>query len=240
VGSFTYIIRIKFTSSRLVTASSSGDSSPALTMSSLHRLITLWTLQKSKSESKLLYDWRFTASQFILVSSPLRLTVRDLFFFNRALVVIVLMYHPLWRKDGFASSSNVGIAHIACYRKFFLLHYTQVNTGFTEQIMSMLRILCYNGSLVTWTVVSLTTAKSKPLIFHRVLWTLAPVVLLIIFRHGPSRKHRSFLYSSRFHGSIPYYFAKALFNNNCIYLLIKSLLLSSGCYFVVCFVVVTQ
>jgi hypothetical protein len=31
--------------------------------------------------------------------------------------------------------------------------------------MPMLRILCYNGSLVIWTVVSLTTAKFKPLIF---------------------------------------------------------------------------
>jgi hypothetical protein len=30
--------------------------------------------------------------------------------------------------------------------------------------MSILRILCYNGSLVTWTAVSLTTAKFKPLI----------------------------------------------------------------------------
>jgi hypothetical protein len=27
-----------------------------------------------KSESKLLYDWRFTASQFVLAPSPLRIT----------------------------------------------------------------------------------------------------------------------------------------------------------------------
>jgi hypothetical protein len=32
------------------------------------------------SESKLLYDWRFIANQFILASSPLRPTIRDLFF----------------------------------------------------------------------------------------------------------------------------------------------------------------
>jgi hypothetical protein len=31
--------------------------------------------------------------------------------------------------------------------------------------MPILRILCYNGSLVTWTVVSMTTAKFKPLIY---------------------------------------------------------------------------
>jgi hypothetical protein len=29
--------------------------------------------------SKLLYDWRFTANQFVLASSPLRLTTRDVF-----------------------------------------------------------------------------------------------------------------------------------------------------------------
>jgi hypothetical protein len=39
-----------------------------------------------------------------------------------------------------------------------------VSRGFTEQIMLVLRILCYNGSLVTWTVVRLTIAKFKSLI----------------------------------------------------------------------------
>jgi hypothetical protein len=43
-----------------------------------------------------------------------------------------------------------------------------VSAGFTEQIMLLLPILCYNGSLVTWTVVSLTNAKFKPL--HLVLY----------------------------------------------------------------------
>jgi hypothetical protein len=46
-----------------------------------------------ESESELLYDWRFTANQFILASSPLRLTTT--FFFNGTLAVIILMYHPL-------------------------------------------------------------------------------------------------------------------------------------------------
>jgi hypothetical protein len=32
--------------------------------------------------SKLLYDWRFTASQFVLASSPFRLKTRDLFLFQ--------------------------------------------------------------------------------------------------------------------------------------------------------------
>jgi hypothetical protein len=37
--------------------------------------------KKSKSKSNLLYDWRFTANQFVLASSPLRPTTR-FFFFN--------------------------------------------------------------------------------------------------------------------------------------------------------------
>jgi hypothetical protein len=40
-----------------------------------------------------------------------------------------------------------------------------VNTGFAKQIMAVLRILLYNGSLVTWTVVSSTTANFSTLIF---------------------------------------------------------------------------
>jgi hypothetical protein len=47
---------------------------------------------------------------------------------------------------------------------FSTLHKSSVSTGFTEQIMPILRILCSNGSLVTRTVIGLTTAKFKPLI----------------------------------------------------------------------------
>jgi hypothetical protein len=44
-------------------------------------------------------------------------------------------------------------------------HKSSVSTGFIQQSMPSLRILCYNGSLVTWTVVSLASAKFKLLIF---------------------------------------------------------------------------
>jgi hypothetical protein len=43
----------------------------------------------SKSKSKLLYDWRFTANQFVLASNPLRPTTR--LFFSWTPAVIVLM-----------------------------------------------------------------------------------------------------------------------------------------------------
>jgi hypothetical protein len=36
-------------------------------------------IQMSESESELLYDWRFTANQFVLTPSPLRLTARIVF-----------------------------------------------------------------------------------------------------------------------------------------------------------------
>jgi hypothetical protein len=49
-----------------------------------------WSKSKSKSKSKSLYDWRFTANQFVLAPSPLRFMMR-FFFFNSTLAVIVLM-----------------------------------------------------------------------------------------------------------------------------------------------------
>jgi hypothetical protein len=36
----------------------------------------------SQSESKLLYDWRFTANQFVLAPSPLRITTSDFFYWS--------------------------------------------------------------------------------------------------------------------------------------------------------------
>jgi hypothetical protein len=42
--------------------------------------IRLTPFSKSKSKSKLIYDWRFTANQFVLASIPLRLTTREYFF----------------------------------------------------------------------------------------------------------------------------------------------------------------
>jgi hypothetical protein len=44
---------------------------------------------------------------------------------------------------------------------------------------------CYNGSLLTWTVVCLTAAKFKPLIFP-IIDLLCP---FITHWHGPRRKH---------------------------------------------------
>jgi hypothetical protein len=50
----------------------------------------------SESGSELLYDWRFTANQFILVANPLRLTTSSFIC-----QLNTCCYNPLWREDGF-------------------------------------------------------------------------------------------------------------------------------------------
>jgi hypothetical protein len=64
------------------------------------------------------------------------------------------------------------IAHVTENSSFCTTHKSYVSTGFTEQIMPILHMLCYNGSLVFVTVVTLTTAKFKPLIFSLSDFTL--------------------------------------------------------------------
>jgi hypothetical protein len=65
-----------FTSSSLITASNNGSSGlkSSLNGGSLPTQLT------SESESELLYDWRFTANQFVLIPSPLRLTTSNFIF----------------------------------------------------------------------------------------------------------------------------------------------------------------
>jgi hypothetical protein len=68
----------------------------------------------------------------------------------------------------------------------FALHTKSwVSTGFAKQIMPSLRILRYNGSLITWMVVSLSTAKFKPLIFSvygfALFCTAVMCVLMILY-----------------------------------------------------------
>jgi hypothetical protein len=67
-----------FTSRSLATTTNSEDSST----SHAQVLSSQSPIQNSlNSKSELLYNWRFTANQIILESGPLRLTIRDFFFF---------------------------------------------------------------------------------------------------------------------------------------------------------------
>jgi hypothetical protein len=60
-------------------------------------------------------------------------------------------------------------------------HKSSVSIGFRGQIMLILRILCYNGSLVAWTVVSFTIAKFKPLILYMPGFTMFYTANMFIF-----------------------------------------------------------
>jgi hypothetical protein len=64
-------------------------------------------------------------------------------------------------------SLSIHTAHRARYWKFLFhkIYKSFISPVFARQIMPVLFILCYNGSLVTWTVVSLTASKCKPLTF---------------------------------------------------------------------------
>jgi hypothetical protein len=48
---------------------------------------------------------------------------------------------------------------------FYNIYKSSVSPGSSKQIIPILFTLCYNGSLVNWTVVILTAAKFKPFIF---------------------------------------------------------------------------
>jgi hypothetical protein len=68
-----------FTSRSLATASHSGDSSRAQFLSS-QPLVKNSTDSTESQESESLHDWRFTANQFVLATSPLRLTISNFIF----------------------------------------------------------------------------------------------------------------------------------------------------------------
>jgi hypothetical protein len=74
---------------------------------------------------------------------------------------------------GWVCLSWIGFAFVKCtFRTYSMLlkilpcalYTSPVSPGFAKQIIPILLTLCYNGSLVTWKVASLTTAKFKPLI----------------------------------------------------------------------------
>jgi hypothetical protein len=75
------------------------------------------------------------------------------------------------------------------YVYIYTIYKSSVSTGFAKQIMSILRILCFNGSLVIWTVVSLTAAKFKHIFC---LASLCPPLPRYVFTEpSPSNGHFS-------------------------------------------------
>jgi hypothetical protein len=142
---------------------------------------------KTESESVLLYDWQFTANQFGLGPSSLRLMTTFFFFLqlNPQTIGWVCLLH---------------ITRIASYWIFFLLKYIQVicqfrlnKAGHAFLISRMLR-----RQFSRCNVVSLTTAKLSPLTLsvwlrlvlccehdrsHDFIWHLVVASLLLIYNH---------------------------------------------------------
>jgi hypothetical protein len=128
-------------------------------------------LSFQKSKSKLLYDWQVTANQFVLAPSSLRLTTRYFFQLNPCGFIPYVTSSLACR---WVCLLWIGFAFVKrTYRIYSILlkvlpcalYTSPLSSGFGMQNVYILRTLCYNGSLVTWTVVSLTTVKFKPLIF---------------------------------------------------------------------------
>jgi hypothetical protein len=65
------------------------------------------------TESESLYDWLFTASQFVLAPTLLRLATRDFVFCKWTLAIKVLI-HPLWRENRLRVC-QVYVLHIHMY-----------------------------------------------------------------------------------------------------------------------------
>jgi hypothetical protein len=63
-------------------------------------LPTHWTPLRMTSESELLYDWRFTANQSVLATSPLRLTTSNFIFQLNTCGYSLYVTSSLWREDG--------------------------------------------------------------------------------------------------------------------------------------------
>jgi hypothetical protein len=140
---------------------------------------------------ELLYDWQFTANQFILVPSALRIMIKDLF----------LHLNPCGHSPYVTSSLTRGWVHLFKYRlclyQVYVSHISHViensplctiymfyvSPGFAKHIMFILLILYYNDSLVTSMVIRLTAAKFMTLIFsvwfHLVL--CCNIFILMIF-----------------------------------------------------------
>jgi hypothetical protein len=122
---------------------------------------------------------RLAVSQLVLASSHLRIT-------NRVSLATEtlrsLSFCNISSDEGRGLSLQVSHKeHVNGNSSFCSISKSSFSPGFAKQIMPILRILCYNSSLVTWTVVSLTTAKLKPPIFSMSSFAFSYNVNMFIF-----------------------------------------------------------
>jgi hypothetical protein len=142
--------------------------------------------------SKSCYDWRLV-SQYVLVSSPLWNLLSDTTF---CLKVAVL---SLWGALSGERSSLSPVSHCRQYLvhcqnfilfTFYMSHVFYVYAIYTRPLSAQAQYsrscqnicsLRYNSSLETWTVVHLTAAKFKPLMFYVLGFALPYIADICIF-----------------------------------------------------------
>jgi hypothetical protein len=125
-----------------------------------NRIYMKGNCQSKLQSSTLLYDWRFTANQFVLAPCPLRPTTKDFLQLNSC------GNSPLWREDGLVSYECAWLFVKCAFRTYVI----EISSFCTTNKSS---VYC-DGSLVIWTVVSFTTAKFKPIICSTVSRTTSP------------------------------------------------------------------
>jgi hypothetical protein len=117
----------------------------------------------------------------------------EIFFFNWTLAVADLDVTSLMRRWicllwiclAFCQVYVSYIQHVIENSSFCTIYKSSISTGFAKQIMPILRILCYNGSVVILTVVSLNTVNFKPLMFSMsgftLFYTADMFILMILY-----------------------------------------------------------
>jgi hypothetical protein len=129
-------------------------------LTDLEAFLTIGSRPKSKLQ--LLYDWRFTANPFVLATKNPWESRPDFFQLNPCshspYVTSSLMREwvcLLWICLAFRQVYVSHIQHVTEHSCFCTIYKSSVSPAFAGQVMSILSILCYNGSLVTWVVESL-------------------------------------------------------------------------------------
>jgi hypothetical protein len=121
-----------------------------------------------RSESELLYDWRFTANQFVLATSPLRLKTSNMFQLSTC------------GHTPYVTSSMM--REWVCRLQLFLASPAQLLSGSSPA-----------GLMTTFYCLKFETPPTWMVRFPYLYppGTGWPTVLLITFQHGPHNKHRS-------------------------------------------------
>jgi hypothetical protein len=140
-------------------------------------LVPIWTAyfinpsHQSKSKTKSCYDWR-SVSQYVSVSNQLWNLWPNIIF--RLKVAVLSLWDALSdEKSGLSPVSHCQQYLVYCQNVIYftchMFYVYAINTwplSAQAQYSRSCHNLCYNSSLDTWTVLRLTAAKFKPVMFY--------------------------------------------------------------------------